>query len=98
VDGYAGGVAAQLSQNATFAVDASVDHNGNGMTAKPALGIDVQTVQLVYGYGIAVDKNATSHILRGSAVGAGLKLSEAAHLQFYYNQLARYYLGLTLRL
>jgi hypothetical protein len=98
IDGYAAGLATNLSTDATFAVDASTNKDLKGLVIKPAIEVDLKVVQFTYGYGIHVDKNASSFIPEGHALGLGFKLTDAAYLQAYYNQLAKYYLGVTFRL
>jgi hypothetical protein len=96
--GYGAGFATDLSPDATFATDASVDQNFHGLHVKPALQVDVKVFQLVFGYGIEVDHNSTSFINTGFAAGLGFKLTQTAYFQGYYNQLDKYYFGVTFRL
>jgi hypothetical protein len=95
VSGFGAGLATNLSSDVTFAVDASTNQDVKGLVVKPAIGVDLKVVQFTYGYGIHVDKNATSFIPEGHALGLGFKLSQSAYLTGYYNQLNKYWLGVT---
>jgi hypothetical protein len=96
--GYGAGIATNLSPDVTFATDASVDKNFNGLTAKPGIGVDLHSFQLTYGYGWHIDKKSTSHIFEGHAAGLGIRLTDSAHLQGYYNQMAKYFIGLVFKI
>jgi hypothetical protein len=96
--GYGAGIATNLSPDATFDTDASVDKNFNGLHVKPTLAVDVHVFQLAFGYGIQVDHNSTSFINEGFALGLGFKLTDAAYFEGYYNQIAKYYFGVSFRI
>jgi hypothetical protein len=96
--GFGLGFATDLTQDVTFDVDGSTDKDFKGLHVKPTLAIDVHVFQIAFGYGIQVDKNSSSFINTGFALALAFKLSDAAYLQFYYNQIEKYYLGVTFRL
>jgi hypothetical protein len=98
VSGLGAGVATNISPDATFDVDASTDKDFKGLRVKPTLAVDVHVFQVAFGYGIRVDQNNSSFINDGFAAALAFKLTDAAYLQFYYNQIAKYYLGVTFRL
>ncbi|HUP56658.1 MAG TPA: hypothetical protein VM598_04340 [Bdellovibrionota bacterium] len=98
IDGFGAGIASSVSSEATFALDAATDGDGNGLTLKPTLGVDLNTVQLVFGYGLELEESGGSPIPEGVALGLGLRLSQSAHLVGYYNQLDRYYFGVIFKL
>lgn len=99
VDALGAGIAASASDWATFSLDGSMDaKSGNGKTIKPAMGIHLMDFQFTLGYGLGLDNLDTNWIRRGTAFGMGIQLGMEAHLQFYYNQLALYFVGLTIRL
>lgn len=98
VDAIGVGIAADANEFATFALDASSDTHFHGKTLKPAMGIHLMDFQLTVGYGVAVDKDAPNWIRRGGSFGIGFRLTPMFQLQGYYNQLAKYYGALTIRL
>lgn len=99
VDAVGAGVSANASDWATFSVDGIMNPQGEtGKTVKPAMGIHLASFQFTLGYGIGLDGTDTYWIRRGTAFGMGIQLGMDTHLQFYYNQLALYFLGLTVRL
>lgn len=91
------GIAADANPWATFVLDGAYDPQSKGSTLKPGLGIHMDDFQLSYGYGINI-QGSDGWIRQGSSVGLGIQLSQTVHLQGYYNQLALYYLGLSVRI
>ena len=77
------------------AVDGTTDSSGNGFTVKPALHVASGDLELMVGYGIRVDEKAGSWMRTETSVGIGYSFSSGAHLQAYYNQLAEYFVGIS---
>lgn len=92
------GLAADASTWATFALDGTMNMNGTGPIIKPAMGIHLKDFQCTLGYGLPLDSTATNWIRQGGSLGVGVRLSMNFHLQAYYNHLALYYFGLTIRI
>ena len=95
---YGFGMSAPLNASSTISVDGSMDSHGNGTMVEPALGISVQALQLMVGYGASLDNKSQIGIRQGTQAGLGLKLGTQMHIEAYYNHLAKYYLALTLLL
>jgi hypothetical protein len=95
VDAVAAGFATGVGSGATFALDGGWNPDSDAVVVKPGLGIQVSSIQLAVGYGFEVtDKKGGAHIPTDFSVGLGFK---AAGLSFetYYNQLARWYIGVS---
>jgi len=92
------GIAADASTWATFALDGTINIDGTGPVIKPAMGIHLNDFQCTLGYGLVLDSSAMNWIRQGGSLGVGVRLSPNFHLQAYYNHLALYYFGLTIRL
>jgi hypothetical protein len=91
-DGYAGGVAWDLSPGSTFAVDASVDRDFKGLRIMPALGVEVADLALTVGYGVRADDQHGSAIREGFGMGVGYRLDSSLSLSGYYNTIVDRYL------
>jgi hypothetical protein len=96
VDALGAGWATELGSSATFAVDGSYSPDSKGSVVKPALGVRVSSLQLAVGYGIRVSEDGGAGIARGLSLGLGIPLGRNFALEGYYNQLARYYAGLSI--
>lgn len=88
------GFATELNRSATFAVDAGSDGNGNALGVKASLGIHITAAQINMGYGIHIDENDPSWVLKGISFGLGFKPASRLQMSLYYNHLAQYYLAL----
>ncbi len=97
-DGYGAGIASSISSDATIALDAAVNNDGEGLTLKPSLGVDFKTIQIVFGYGLEADDNGGSPIPEGFSLGLGFQITQSVHLVGYHNQLDEYYLGVIFKL
>ncbi len=95
---YGFGMSSPLNPSSTISLDAAMDEHGKGTMIEPALGISIQQIQLMVGYGISTEDNYKVGIRDGAQAGFGLKLGPQAHIEAYYNHLAKYYLALTLML
>lgn len=92
------GLAAHINPFSTFALDASVDRHGRGLTVKPGLGVRAGPLNLTYAYGMQVDKSAPAGITAGNTLGLGYEFSRRFRVIGYYNHYATYYLGGTIDL
>jgi hypothetical protein len=90
------GVAGDVSNAVTLALDGSTSTTGNGSAIKPGIGVNVAPVQLAVGYGFAQDAGSAM-IRSGISVGLGYSFSKF-HVQGYYDQLSQYFLGLAISL
>lgn len=98
VDAIALGIAGDASSWATFVLDGSMNpRTATGKVLKPAMGIHLMDFQFTLGYGLPLDNGSDNWIRRYSSFGLGIRLSYNWHFQAYYNQLALYYLGLTVK-
>ena len=91
------GIATDASKDVTLALDAGADWNGNGLGLKPGVVVRASSLQLAAGYGFSLDNGATSFITKDISVGLGLDAGKSFHVQAYYNQLAKFYLGAALK-
>jgi hypothetical protein len=91
---FAAGLATEVGSGATFAVDAGYNTDSEGLVVKPGLTIGVSGIRLGVGYGIDVKKGGAP-IGRDFSAGLGIGVGSSTELQFYYNQLARWYGGLS---
>ena len=91
------GLAMDLNRSAVFVVDATSDKALKGLSLKPGLGVTVESLTLTYSYGIQIDKNYSTRVMTlGSSLGLGFALTKNVNLEAYYNQVAKYYVGLGL--
>jgi hypothetical protein len=96
-DAYGAGIAYAMRSGARLALDAGVNNDLEGLRIKPGLLVSVDKIQLAFGYGLKVTDGGGSHIGDGLSLGLGFELGQNFHFQAYYNQLAKYFLGLTFR-
>ncbi len=89
------GVASEVISNVTLAIDGSLATASNGIAIKPGLGLKVTALVLAVGYGIH-SSGGNSMIRSGASIGLGYKPSSKIEIQAYYEQLARYYLGVAI--
>jgi hypothetical protein len=97
VSGLGGGLAYDLSQSATFVVDTRTNSELDAWSLKPGLGIHLQELQLVVGYGLDVVEG-NSGGSEGVSFGLGFRLGSSAHLAFYVDQYSKYFASLQFRL
>jgi hypothetical protein len=98
VDAVGVGIAADASSWATFALDGAANTKMNGKVIKPGMEIHLMDFQFAVGYGISLDSYSSAWIPDNTSFGVGIRFSSTIHLQAYYNQLALYYLGLTVKM
>jgi hypothetical protein len=87
IDEVGAGIAYDINPDATLSVDASSTTELEGLSFKPALGVNVQQVQLTVGYGFSIDDAQSTRMDTGFSAGAGIFIGRALHLQYYYQQL-----------
>lgn len=100
VDHYGLGVAHNLSADFFVVADAVSNADLDQIRVKPGLGVTQNAFQVTVGYGFdARSEGGTNRRMAdGFAAGLGLRLTQNAHLQFYYNQIAKYAAALSFRL
>jgi hypothetical protein len=93
IDGYAGGVATDLSSNASFAIDASVDSSFKGLRLKPGFGISLSEIQLTANYGLKIDDTNPSSLRDGFGMGVAFDIGRKLQASFHYNTIVAKYLA-----
>lgn len=98
-DAIGAGVGYDVS-GATLAIDGarSMLKGRDEITVKPGLTVNAGNFSLSGGYGFEVQGKGGTPIPTGTSLGVGYASGGAWSAQFYYNQLAYYYLGVTCRL
>ena len=97
ISGYGFGGAAQINPFSTFSLDASMATGGRGLTVKPSIGVIAGSFQMMYGYGVHVDKDVNSYIRPGNTFGLGFEANSTFQIQAFYNQLSLYQFGATIK-
>lgn len=97
ISAYGAGISSDINGSSTLAVDASINKRGQGLTVKPALGINASPFQISYGYGLQVDHSSESGLTNGNTFGLGFEFSPSVLVEAHYNRNTLFYLGSTIR-
>jgi hypothetical protein len=98
IDYMGAGWAYDFNPQATFAIDGTYGFTGGGASLKPGMAVNLDAFHLSSGYGFNVANGGGARIYNGVSLGVGFNAGRSLVVQLYYNQLARYYAGLTITL
>lgn len=98
IDAIGAGWAYDLSSAATFALDGAYGTGAKTIAIKPSLGIRLPGFHIASGYGFGVSGDGGNRIRDGVSLAVGIPFGKNFAIQAYYNQIARYYAGLTIAL
>lgn len=92
------GVAYELNPWADFAVDGTLNPSSSALALKPELGIHLSNFQMNVGYGFQIVGSSWTWLRTGLSFAVGFHLNYNLMLQAYYNHLALWAFGATIRL
>jgi hypothetical protein len=96
VDAWGAGISYDPSPWATFTVDGIYAVNSKTTILKPALSIHVSGFALTSAYGHRFDGSGWGWMSEGLSLGVGFPLGYKWAIQGYYNQISKYFVGLTI--
>lgn len=98
VESIGGGFAYDVASSATITLDGTYTPDTRTLVAKPTLAISVEKIRVSAGYGFRASGSSESWLRRDFAAGLGYEFNHQVSLEAYYNQMAKYFIGLTFKL
>lgn len=96
VQEWGGGVDIKLDSVVSLVLDVSTNKSFNSFNFKPGLGVINQNIGLTISYG--TQQSGSQELSSGFTIGGSLELRKTLSWQVYYNELAKFYTSLSLRL